>query len=282
MGNIATIDTLAGGMISLARRVQGQHGSVIVKQCVSRSLPTGLYELEALGLQTMAAAPGGPRVPRVIAVADTWIVLEDCGTAIDQASPTDKAWENFGRSLAAMHACTAPRFGFSRDNYLGVIAQNNEWTDDGVSQWVDRRVLHYLDVPLFQQWTTTQDRAALQCYADVARREIPPQPPSLLHGDLWHANVLTLPGGNALAMIDPAVYYGLAESEISLTQQWGHFPERFLAAYNEAHPLPDGWRQRLELYYIAQIVGIIAHVGNQWDMVNEMRKHLQKFIGQYS
>jgi len=230
LGEISAVDTLAGGMISLARRVRGRRGSVIVKQCLTRFLPQGLYELEALGLQTMAAAPGGPRVPRVIGVDESWIVLEDCGTPINDPAPTDTAWENFGRSLAAMHACTAPQFGFPRNNYLGVIAQDNTWTGDGIGQWIDHRVMHYLDVPLFQQWTTAEDRAALERYAAFARREIPPQPPSLLHGDLWYANVLTPPGGDELAVIDPAVYYGLAESEISLTQQWGHFPERFLAA----------------------------------------------------
>ncbi|MGC4030948.1 MAG: fructosamine kinase family protein [Tepidisphaeraceae bacterium] len=270
-------ESLPGGMISLTRRVRTDRGhSVVLKQCVNHSIPHDLYAREAEGLNALRI-PGAPRVPGVYAFAEDFIVMEDLGAPISAVS--DTAWEAFGHALAVQHRCTAPRFGFEHDNYLGIVPQRNAWTDDAVGQWIEERVLHYLPLPIVQKTLTAEQRRGVERFCAFARRHIPTQPPALLHGDLWYANALITQAGEP-ATLDPAVYFGLPEVEISLTRQWGHFEPRFYDAYAEHGILLDGWQDRLEFYYIAQLVGIIAHVGDHWpDVIESLDALIQKYCG---
>jgi len=67
------------------------------------------------------------------------------------------------------------------------------------------------------------------------------------HGDLWNGNVMWTPGGAVL--IDPAAQGGHAEEDLAALAVFGcpHY-ERILAAYDEASPLADGWRERVALH----------------------------------
>ena len=67
------------------------------------------------------------------------------------------------------------------------------------------------------------------------------------HGDLWSGNVMWTPGGAVL--IDPAAQGGHAEEDLAALAVFGcpHL-ERILAAYDEASPLEDGWRERVALH----------------------------------
>ena len=67
------------------------------------------------------------------------------------------------------------------------------------------------------------------------------------HGDLWSGNVMWTPGGAVL--IDPAAQGGHAEEDLAALAVFGcpHL-KRILAAYDEASPLADGWRERTALH----------------------------------
>jgi len=67
------------------------------------------------------------------------------------------------------------------------------------------------------------------------------------HGDLWNGNVMWTPGGAVL--IDPAAQGGHAEEDLAApaVRRCPHY-ERILAAYDEASPLEDGWRERTALH----------------------------------
>ena len=73
-----------------------------------------------------------------------------------------------------------------------------------------------------------------------------------LHGDLWSGNFLATSRGPAL--IDPAVYFGDREAEWGMMQLFGGFPEAVRAAYEEAFPLPEGWRDRLPLHQLWHVL----------------------------
>ena len=79
--------------------------------------------------------------------------------------------------------------------------------------------------------------------------------PSLLHGDLWHGNVLCTRTGPAL--IDPAVYRGHREVDLAMARLFGGFDPRFFAAYHEVRPLLPGWQARLPVY---QLYFLLVHV----------------------
>ncbi|MCC9266235.1 fructosamine kinase family protein, partial [Bacillus velezensis] len=63
----------------------------------------------------------------------------------------------------------------------------------------------------------------------------PNEKPALLHGDLWHGNVLIGKDGYA-SLIDPAVYYGNREAEIAFTYLFGGFEPAFYDAYTQTTP----------------------------------------------
>lgn len=270
LGGAVSMQPLKGGAISSTHRlVTATKVPLILKQ--SRQAPPALYARERDGLQTLRAATH-LRVPVVYAVGPTFLLLEDLGTAPPQA----QYWEAFGHALALQHQQTNPYFGFAHDNYLGLLPQHNPWMADGHAFFAQHRVLRYLDTPLCQHSLTVQDQQALERFAARLRDLVPAQPASLLHGDLWKENMAVGPQGEP-AMIDPAVYYGWPEAELSMVRQYPGVPDTFFAAYREIHPLIDGWMERLELLFIREWLSIIAHFGNRHGTVEKVRALLVKY-----
>jgi len=76
--------------------------------------------------------------------------------------------------------------------------------------------------------------------------------PALIHGDLWSGNVLATTRGPAL--VDPACAACDREMEFGITTLFGGFSEHFFDAYEEALPLPGGWRERNPLYQLYHLL----------------------------
>jgi fructosamine-3-kinase len=85
---------------------------------------------------------------------------------------------------------------------------------------------------------------------------VPAEPPARLHGDLWNGNVLWGADGGA-RVIDPAAYCGHREVDLAMLALFG-LPqlERLVDAYQEVHPLADGWEDRLALH---QLFPLLVH-----------------------
>ena len=268
-GEISGMDTLKGGVISLTRRLMTTSGqSLILKQ--RPDAPADLYAREAEGLRVLGAA--GLRTPEGHAVGADFLLLEDAGS-INAAEPD---WEAAGRALAQVHNHVSDQFGWQQDNYLGLLPQINNWTADGHEFFGRYRLLRYLAVPLCEQTLTAEDRRDLERLVARLPDMIPVQPASLLHGDLWHAN-LVCPAGGAPVFIDPAVYYGWAEAELSMARQYEGISRRFFDAYVEARPLETGWWERLELFYLRELLSMIAHFGNHYNSLDQLRRIVAKF-----
>ena len=83
------------------------------------------------------------------------------------------------------------------------------------------------------------------------------------HGDLWSGNVMWTPDGAVL--IDPAAQGGHAEEDLAALAVFGcPYYERILAAYNEASPLEDGWRERVALHQMHIIMIHCAVFGRSY------------------
>jgi fructosamine-3-kinase len=75
------------------------------------------------------------------------------------------------------------------------------------------------------------------------------EPPARLHGDLWNGNVQWTPRGAVL--IDPAAAGGHRETDLAMLDLFGcPYLADVVAAYAEAAPLRDGWRERLPLHQL--------------------------------
>ncbi len=268
-GAIEAAQTLKGGAISLTRRLTTARGSLILKQ--STQAPPDLYRREGQGLAALNAA--GLSTPPVLASGDDFLLLADVGST----SPAGLDWAQAGRAIATLHKRTSPRFGFDYDNYLGLLPQRNSWMDDGHAFFGQQRILRYLSEPLCEQTLTVEDRQQLERLVARLPQLIPVQPASLLHGDLWVANVIAAASGEP-TFIDPAVYYGWAEAELSMARQYEGIPAAFFDAYVEVRPLEPGWWDRLELLYLRELLSIVAHFGSRGTAVNQLRAIVAKFL----
>jgi len=162
--------------------------------------------------------------------------------------------ERFGRELAALHRTTAPRFGWHRDNTIGITPQPNAWTDDWIEFLCERRLGHQLDLALARgagKALRARGEQLLDRLPDLFSDYRPV--PSLLHGDLWGGNAAVTRDG-APVIFDPAVYYGDREADLAMTELFGGFGPRFYAAYREAWPLDPGYPVRRDLYNLYHLL----------------------------
>ena len=249
---------VSGGCISEAWQVRTAEEIVFVK--LSTSLLPGMLAAEAEGLHELAKS-GAIRVPEVIRLTEDFLVLEFIPTAINP--PTD-FWPKLGQQLANLHAYSLKIPGFHQDNFIGRSPQKNHRT----SNWKD----FFWQSRLLPQWEMAMQRGVpnkikllwqkLEILWLATLEGSSPQA-SLLHGDLWNGNVLVSNNGDPV-VIDPAVYYGDAEADLSLTYLFGGFPAKFYDAYHEIRPKSEGFVRRQKVYQLYHLLNHFNLFGNTY------------------
>jgi fructosamine-3-kinase len=253
---------VGGGSVSAASRLTLDDGtSLFTKTWPSGPPPTGFFEAEAAG-STWLREAGAVAVPEVIVALPDLIAFE----WIDAGAPTAKAAEELGRGLAALHRSGAPSFGADRPGFIGPLPLDNTPSHGPWTTWfAERRLLPYLK--------TSADRDALPA-ADVRSVEEilenidsygENEPPSRCHGDLWPGNVLWAADGRAW-LVDPAAHGAHRETDLAELALFGGAPylDRILAAYQEVHPLNDGWRARIPLHQLHLLLAHTAAFGGAY------------------
>jgi fructosamine-3-kinase len=223
---------------------------VFVKQ--ARTRLDGLFAAEAAGLRWLAEVGDAP-VPEVLAADDTTIVLP----WIETAAPTPSAAERFGRELAALHGAGADSYGAPWPGYIAELPLDNEPGASWPEWYARRRVLPYLRISVDRGALSGRDAAEIESAVDrIAGAAGPAEPPARIHGDLWSGNVLW--GDGRAWLIDPAAHGGHRETDLAMLALFGA-PGlyRIIAAYDEAAPLADGWRERVPLH---QLHPLLVHV----------------------
>jgi len=211
-----------------------------------------MFEAEAEGLNALAAARA-LRVPAVLAcgasAAAAFLALEWIETG-----RADAACErHLGEGLAALHALTAARFGFTRDNTLGRTPQRNPWTEDWLEFFREQRLRPQLALAAANGLRHLEAPGArlLEALPALLAHHAPAA--ALLHGDLWGGNWFAAAGGEPV-IFDPAVYYGDRETDLAMTRLFGGFGADFYAAYEAAAPLPPGAATRARLYKLYHVL----------------------------
>lgn len=244
---------VGGGDIAHAYRLETPDGPVFAKT-LERPTP-GLFEREATGLRALReAVPSLIRVPRILAEADNGLVLEWIEEGRRGSTSTEG---DLGRGLAAMHSTTNATFGGLDGNahgYLGSAEVDLTPSTNWPEFFVERRI-----APLVE-------RAIREGRIDPVARELldrlrpraaelcgPPEPPALLHGDLWAGNRLVDTRG-VNWLIDPAAHWGHREYDLAMMQLFGGFGPACFSAYDEAAPLEANWRSRTEWYQIPPLL----------------------------
>ncbi len=243
---ITNTRTIGGGCISNAAIIETTKGDSFFVKWLDDA-PNGFFAAEAKGLSELASADV-IKVPEVILHNEKFIVLE----VLPAGKANGKAEEGLGRALASLHQKTTKQFGFSANNFIGSLPQNNSFKDTWGEFFIENRIRAQAKIGQEQGWFDNKLANLLEEKSLViveALNEVN-EPPSLLHGDLWSGNVFWTPSG--VALIDPAVYYGSREADIAMTEMFGRFPMRFYQAYEEVWPLQAGYERRkviLNLYH---------------------------------
>ena len=238
---------------------------------------------EAAGLRWLGAAEkdGGLSRARVASATAHRLVEE----RIPQGAPTREKARRAGAALARTHAAGAAWYGCpppgwdgpgyaigrsltpvvgdsARDGALSWGAACAEWRvmphvrtirDDGLVDAAEARLL-----------TRVADRMAAGDFdsPEPALVRAGGQACARIHGDLWSGNLLwaadgTRASATGAALIDPMASGGHAETDLAMLQLFGcAYLDDLLAAYDEASPLADGWRDRVAIH---QLVPVLLH-----------------------
>jgi protein-ribulosamine 3-kinase len=219
-------------------------------------VPAELFQREAECLRELRSAGSGLVVPRVFGAERPagdrpgFIVMEFLSPAAPRVPSVDEA---LGRGLAALHRRRSETFGFPSDTYCGSTRQDNTPSESWVEFYRDRR-LGFLERLIAEErgWAGGDRRVLDRVAGRLPELLAHEPPPSLIHGDLWSGNVMATASGPAL--VDPACAYADREMEFGITTLFGGFSERFFGAYEEAWPLPAGWRERNGLYQLYHLL----------------------------
>ncbi|MFQ5450499.1 MAG: fructosamine kinase family protein [Nitrospinaceae bacterium] len=227
--------------------------------------PKDFFAVEAKGLNLLRAAENGPRIPKPLGLEPgsrpRFFILE----YLEESIPGREFAIRFARALAAMHRVSRNCHGLDHDNYIGSTVQKNSPEKDALVFFRDRRIGFQQELARKSgKLPSTLDqrldglRNRLEDWLDVSGEK-----PALLHGDLWSGNYFAGPGQTP-SIFDPAVYFGLRESDLAMTELFGRLPQAFYSAYHEAFPLNPGYADRKDLYNLYHLLNHLNLFGGSY------------------
>ncbi|NPC97130.1 fructosamine kinase family protein [Nocardioides sp. zg-DK7169] len=246
---------VAGGEVCTATKLRLSDGTTALVKTLPHA-PAGFFPTEARGLRWLGEVDGGVPVPDVLAVDEECLVLrwvEPGRGSVDAAAA-------FGRALATTHDAGAPAYGAppgsGEEGFIGRLPLPQRPAPTWAEFYAVRRVLPYLKVARDRAAVTASEAELIEGLVGRLPRLLPEEPPSRLHGDLWNGNVLWGADGR-VSVVDPAAYGGHREADLAMLALFG-LPNlaRVLEAYQEVHPLADGWRDRVAVH---QIFPLLVH-----------------------
>lgn len=263
----------SGGCINAGGEIVTTDGSYFIKWNDAASFP-GMFEAEAKGLALLRAA-NALHVPAVVGHYDDGRLQVLVLQFIRQGARSKNFAVAMGRRLAALHGNSTPLFGLNHSNYIGSLPQSNRqhvsWTDFFITE----RLQPQLSLAMQHRKVSMAMAKDFDRLFSRLPSWMPPEPPSLVHGDLWSGNVLCDEYGEPW-IVDPAAHYGHREADLAMTQLFGGFDPAFLESYHEAFPLMPGIDERLELY---NLYPLLVHVnlfgGGYASQVNSI---LRRFV----
>ena len=225
--------------------------------------PANFFNVEARGLKLLAQTAKGPRIPKPLALQDcakpTFLILE----YIEESSPGQDFSVRFARSLAELHQTSHDSFGLDHDNYIGSTVQKNAQETNGIDFFRDQRLRPQQELARKTLPPSTDKNLSKLCDRLENYLDISGEKPALLHGDLWSGNYF--PDKDQVPCIfDPAVYFGLREADLAMTELFGRLPQKFYDAYHEAFPLNPGYKERKDLYNLYHLLNHLNLFGGSY------------------
>lgn len=237
---------LSGGDINEVFLLSTSTRELVVKLNSASRFPK-MFETEAKGLQELRKV-NGFRVPKVLGYGecndDSFLTLE----YIKTGKKTRNFWRMFGIQLADLHSHSASYFGFESDNYIGSLPQYNSKDSSAARFYITQRLQPQFAMAIKRGFSFPN----LDSFYTAVENEIPNEPSSLIHGDLWSGNFM-VDVNSYPCLIDPTVAYAPREMDIAMMNLFGGFDEEVFEVYNDIFPLTNDWKERLplwQLYYL--------------------------------
>ncbi|MDQ3193264.1 MAG: fructosamine kinase family protein [Bacteroidota bacterium] len=251
---VIAIENIAGGCINETVKIETTSGNYFLKWNSKKSYP-GMFEAERKGL-TLLNQQKALKIPFVITSGETenqaFLLLE----YIESGSKAENFWNDFGKSLATLHKTTAPEFGLDHDNYIGSLAQSNLQNKSWTSFFIQERLEPQIKLARDKGQIETKIIEGFASLYKKLEEIFIPEPPALIHGDLWSGNFTTTEKGLP-CIFDPAVYFGHREMDIAMSRLFGGFDQQFYNSYNSHFPLQKGWEERID---ICNLYPLLVHV----------------------
>jgi protein-ribulosamine 3-kinase len=229
------------------------------------SSPADFFTAETRGLTLLAKVKSGPRIPKPIAVESgscpTFLLLE----YIESSAEDEKFAEQLAISLAQLHRTSQEYYGLDHDNYIGSTPQKNTLEKDGIVFFRDQRINFIRQLARQSGLLPLDLDKKLDSLCDKFENflNISGEKPALIHGDLWSGNYFPDNDGKP-CIFDPAVYYGLREADLAMTELFGRLPQKFYDVYQEVFPINPGYEERKDLFNLYHLLNHLNIFGSSY------------------
>ena len=261
---------LGGGCIGEVYKVELDDGTPLVAK-VDRAGAAQL-EREAYMLRYLRERSELP-VPEVFHGSETLLLMQFVeGTSRFSEGAEHRAAE----LLAGLHGISAGAYGHERDTLIGSLDHPSPWTESWVEFFREQRLLYMAKVTYEAGRLPREDLERVERLAERLDDYLEePERPSLIHGDVWSANVLAR-GDRIAAFLDPAIYHADSEIELSFISLFNSFGGPFFERYGEIRGIRDGFfEERRDLYNLYPLLVHVYFFGGGY--LDSVRATLRRF-----
>jgi fructosamine-3-kinase len=261
---------MGGGCIGEVYRVELEDGTPLVAK-VDREGASHL-EREAYMLRYLREKSDLP-IPEVFHGSETLLLME----FVEGSSRFSEGAERHAAELlAALHGVTWDSYGHERETLIGSLDQPNPPTESWVEFFRDHRLLYLARVANEVGRFPAKDLERIDRLVQRLDGHLKePERPSLIHGDVWSANVLAQ-GDRITAFLDPAIYHADPEIELSFISLFDSFGDAFFERYAEIRGIKSGFfEERRDLYNLYPLLVHVYFFGGGY--LDSVRATLRRF-----
>jgi len=269
-GRLLSVRPLGGGCIGEVYRAELEDGTPLVAK-VDRQGESHL-EREAYMLRYLHQKCDLP-VPEVYHGSEMLLLME----FKEGSSRFSEAAEHHAAELlAALHDITSDTYGLERDTLIGSLNQPNPTTESWLEFFREHRLLYMANIVHEAGRLAAEDLRRVEQLSEKLDELIgKPNPPTLIHGDVWSANVLAR-GDRITAFLDPAIYYADPEIELAFISLFDSFGHAFLERYAEIRSIdPSFFETRRDLYNLYPLLVHTYYFGGGY--LDSVRRTLARF-----